>query len=134
MHECGNWSAAALHIMPVDWFIFAWVYLLWRQRKGKGQKYHIQMLVHWLIVSGVSYYDNRERAVMFDYDTNEKKHQNTRQSDLYSGATPPSYKSDSLVCRCSFISDISHPLFTSVWYIKYITISVLRQLKVKVSV
>jgi hypothetical protein len=26
---------------------------------------------------------------MFDYDTKEKEHQNTRQSDLYSGATPP---------------------------------------------
>jgi hypothetical protein len=48
------------------------------------------MLVHWLIFSGfVSHYDNRERAVMFDYDTKEKEHQKTRQSDLYSGATPP---------------------------------------------
>jgi hypothetical protein len=26
---------------------------------------------------------------MFDYATKEKEHQNTRQSDLYSGATPP---------------------------------------------
>jgi hypothetical protein len=26
---------------------------------------------------------------MSDYDTKEKEHQNTRQSDLYSGATPP---------------------------------------------
>jgi hypothetical protein len=26
---------------------------------------------------------------MFDYDTKEKEHRNTRQSDLYSGATPP---------------------------------------------
>jgi hypothetical protein len=25
----------------------------------------------------------------FDYDTKEKEHQNTRQSDKYSGATPP---------------------------------------------
>jgi hypothetical protein len=72
--------------MPVDWFIFAGVYILGRQRKGKGQKYHIQMLVHWFIFSGVSYYDNRERAVMFDYDTKEKEHQNTWQSDL---CTPP---------------------------------------------
>jgi hypothetical protein len=47
------------------------------------------MLAHWLIFSWVSYYDNRERAVMFDYDTKVKEHQNTRQSDLYSGATPP---------------------------------------------
>jgi hypothetical protein len=26
---------------------------------------------------------------MFDYATKEKEHQNTRQSDLYSGTTPP---------------------------------------------
>jgi hypothetical protein len=26
---------------------------------------------------------------MFDYDIKEKEHQNTRQSDSYSGATPP---------------------------------------------
>jgi hypothetical protein len=26
---------------------------------------------------------------MFDYDTKEKEHQNTRQSDLYSGAMTP---------------------------------------------
>jgi hypothetical protein len=34
---------------------------------------------------------------MFDYDTKEKEHQNTRQSDKYSGAKPLSYKSESLV-------------------------------------
>jgi hypothetical protein len=28
---------------------FAGVYLLWRQRRGKRQKYHIQMLIHWLL-------------------------------------------------------------------------------------
>jgi hypothetical protein len=32
-------------------------------------------------LSGVSYCDNRERVFMFDYDTKEKEHQNTRQSD-----------------------------------------------------
>jgi hypothetical protein len=26
---------------------------------------------------------------MFDYDTKEKEHRNTRQSDLYPGAMPP---------------------------------------------
>jgi hypothetical protein len=26
---------------------------------------------------------------MFDFDTKEKEHQNTRQSDLFSGTTPP---------------------------------------------
>jgi hypothetical protein len=30
-----------------------------------------------------------ERVFMFVYDTKEKEHQNIRQSDLYSGATPP---------------------------------------------
>jgi hypothetical protein len=74
--------------MPIDWLIFAGVYILWRQRKGKRQKCHIQMFVHWFIFAEVSFCDNRERAFMFDYDTEEKEHQNTRQSDLYSGATP----------------------------------------------
>jgi hypothetical protein len=31
--------------------------------------------------SGVSYFDKRERAYMFDYETKEKEHQNNRQSD-----------------------------------------------------
>jgi hypothetical protein len=30
----------------------------------------------------------QQRVFMFDYDTKEKEHQNTRQSDYYSGATP----------------------------------------------
>jgi hypothetical protein len=51
------------------------------QKKGKQQKYHIQMLVHWLLFSGVSYRDKRGRLFMFDYDTKEEEHQNTRQSD-----------------------------------------------------
>jgi hypothetical protein len=64
-----------------DWLIFAGVYLLWRKRNWKRQKYHIQMLVLWLPFPGVSYCENRERVFMFDYDTKEKEHQNTRQSD-----------------------------------------------------
>jgi hypothetical protein len=75
-----------IQTISIDWLIFAGVYILWRQRKGKRQKYHIQMLVHWLLFSGVSW-NNRERVFMFDYDTKEKEHQNTRQSDLYSGAS-----------------------------------------------
>jgi hypothetical protein len=47
------------------------------------------MFVHWLHFCGVSFCGSRERVFMFDYDTEEKEHQNTRQSDLYSGATPP---------------------------------------------
>jgi hypothetical protein len=45
--------------------------------KGKAAKNLIQMLVHWLLFSGVSYSSNRERVFMFDYDTKEKEHQNT---------------------------------------------------------
>jgi hypothetical protein len=64
------------------WLVqFAGVYLLWRQRKETRQKYDIQMLVHWYLFSGVSYCDNNERVFIFDYDTKEKEHQNTRQSD-----------------------------------------------------
>jgi hypothetical protein len=39
--------------------------------------------------SEVSYCYDRERVFIFVYDTKEKDHQNTRQSDLHSGATPP---------------------------------------------
>jgi hypothetical protein len=69
--ECAHWLAH-----------FDGVYLLWRKRKGKRQTYHIQMLVHWLLFTGVSYCVNRESVSMFDYDTKEKEHQNTtRQSE-----------------------------------------------------
>jgi hypothetical protein len=36
---------------------------------------------HWLLFSGVSYCDYRERFFMFDYDTKEEEHQNTWLSD-----------------------------------------------------
>jgi hypothetical protein len=77
MHNALTWvqvSVTALQSMPVHWLIFEGVYLLWRQRKERRQKYYIQMLFHWLLFSGVSYCDNRERVVMFDYDTKEKEH------------------------------------------------------------
>jgi hypothetical protein len=51
------------------------------EEKGKSTEYHIKMLVYWLIFPGVSYCDNRVHVFMFDYDTKEKEHQNTRQSD-----------------------------------------------------
>jgi hypothetical protein len=44
-------------------------------------------LASWLLFCGVSYCGIWERGFMFDYDTKEKEHQNTRQSDLYSGAS-----------------------------------------------
>jgi hypothetical protein len=65
------------------------------------EKYHIQMLVRWLFFSDISYCDNRERVFMLDYDTKEKEHQNTRQSDKYSGATPSRTNQIGLF-RCSF--------------------------------
>jgi hypothetical protein len=67
---------------------FCWGLLIVMGEKGKRQKCHIQMLVHWLLLPGVSYCDNRKRVFMFDYDTKEKEHQNTRQSDKYLVATP----------------------------------------------
>jgi hypothetical protein len=47
------------------------------------------MFVHWFIFGGVSYCDNSVGVFMFDYETKEKEHHNTRQSELNSGATPP---------------------------------------------
>jgi hypothetical protein len=58
------------------------------RERDSDRKYHIQMLVHWLFFSGVSYCDYSEHAFIFAYDTQEKEHQNTRHSDLYSGAMP----------------------------------------------
>jgi hypothetical protein len=34
-----------------------------------------------VLFSGVSYFDTRERVFISDYDTKEKEHQNTRQSN-----------------------------------------------------
>jgi hypothetical protein len=39
------------------------------------------LVTFWLLFCGVSYCGIRERVFMFDYDTKEKEHQNTRQSD-----------------------------------------------------
>jgi hypothetical protein len=56
---------------------------------GRERESDKKMLVHWLLFPGISYCDNRERVFMFDYDTKEKEHQNTRQSDKYPGAMSP---------------------------------------------
>jgi hypothetical protein len=56
--------------------------------KGKAAEISYSYARSLVTFSGVSYCDNRERVFMFYYDTKEKEHQNTRQSDLYSGATP----------------------------------------------
>jgi hypothetical protein len=58
------------------------------------------MLVYWLpvLLSGVSYCDNREHVCIFAYDTKEKEHQ-TPGNLIYTWAVAPSYKSDSLVFR-----------------------------------
>jgi hypothetical protein len=36
------------------------------------------MIAHWLLFSGISYFDNRGRVFMFDYDTKEKERQKNR--------------------------------------------------------
>jgi hypothetical protein len=76
-----DFKLPALLSMPIDWFIFAGFYLLWWQRKETRQKYDIQMIVHLFFFSGVAYCDNKKRVFIFDYDTKEKEHTNTRQSD-----------------------------------------------------
>jgi hypothetical protein len=48
---------------------------------------------------------------MFDYDTKEKEHQNTRQSDLYSGATPP--RTNQIASCFGALSITNQTLFTS---------------------
>jgi hypothetical protein len=40
-------------------------------------------------------------GTVFDYDTKEKEHQNTRQSDKYSGATPPRINQ---IASCIFLN------------------------------
>jgi hypothetical protein len=67
--------------MPIDWLIFAWVYLLLRQRKRKAIEISHSDARPLVTFLRVSFCDNRERVLMFDYDTKEKEHQNTRQSD-----------------------------------------------------
>jgi hypothetical protein len=83
---------------------FCWGLLIVTEEKGKATEisYSVQRIVHWLPFPGVSYCDNRELVFMFDYYTKEKEHQNTRQIWFILGGYAPSYKSDSLVFRCSF--------------------------------
>jgi hypothetical protein len=91
--------------MPIDWLIFAGVYLLWRKGKGKRQKYHIQMLVHWLLFPGISYCVEREcfflRLTMIQKRKNIKTLGNLLNPGG-GGGYAPSYKSDRIVFRCSF--------------------------------
>jgi hypothetical protein len=66
----------------VHWLAhFCWGLLIAAAEKGKAIE--IILFRCSLIGSfyGVSYCDNRERVFMFGYDTKEKEHQNTRQSD-----------------------------------------------------
>jgi hypothetical protein len=87
--------------MPIDWFMFSGVNLLWTVIKNIIFIAHAHSLVTF---SWVSYNIVTTRNVffIFAYDTKEKEHKNTRQYDQYSRATSPSYKSDSQMFRCSF--------------------------------
>jgi hypothetical protein len=74
--------------------------------------------------SGISYCNNGERVFMFDFDTKEREHQNTRQSDLYSGTTPPhSYQIASCFDALSitnFIDNVKVRINAGARYIIYI--------------
>jgi hypothetical protein len=86
IHEqCVNWSAGISYshfrAFPlIGLFLLGFTYCDGRERESDGNIIFI-LLVHWLLFSGVSYCDNRERVFMFDCDTKEKEHQNTRQLD-----------------------------------------------------
>jgi hypothetical protein len=71
--------------MPIDWGL-----LIVTAEKGIALEMSYsdaRLLVTFLW--GFSYCGIKERVFMFDYDTKEKEDQNSRQSDFYSGATPP---------------------------------------------
>jgi hypothetical protein len=51
------------------------------EEKGKATEISYSDALSLVTFSGVSYCGNRERVFMFEYDTKEKEHQNTRQFD-----------------------------------------------------
>jgi hypothetical protein len=67
---------------------FAWGFHIVTTGKGKALKISYSDARSLIPFSWVSYCDIRERDFIYDYDSKEKEHQNTRQSDLYSGASP----------------------------------------------
>jgi hypothetical protein len=60
---------------------FCWGLLIVTAEKGKATEISYSDACSLATFSGISNCDNRERVFMFDYDTKEKEHQNTRQSD-----------------------------------------------------
>jgi hypothetical protein len=60
---------------------FCWGLLIVTAEKGKAIEISYSDTRSLVTFSGVSYCDKKKRLFMFDYDTKEKKHQNTRQSD-----------------------------------------------------
>jgi hypothetical protein len=73
---------------PLIGSFFSCVYLLWRRERYSDRNITFRCSFIGYFLSRVSYCNNRERAFIFVYDTKEKENQNTRQSDLYSGAIP----------------------------------------------
>jgi hypothetical protein len=75
--------------MSIDWFIYrVFTYCDGRERNSDENIIFRCSFIGYLF-RGVSYGSIRERVSMFDYDTKEKEHQNTRQSDLYSEGLRP---------------------------------------------
>jgi hypothetical protein len=71
----------ALQSMSIDWPNFCWGLLILTTEKGNAIGISYSDARSLATFSGVSYCDSRERVFMFDYDTKEKEHQNSRQSD-----------------------------------------------------
>jgi hypothetical protein len=69
---------------------FCWVLLIVTAEKGKAiEKSYSDDRSFVTFILRVSYCDNRELVFMFDFDTKQKRHQSTRQSDLYSAICTP---------------------------------------------
>jgi hypothetical protein len=103
--QCVNWSAGISypHSRAIPLIgSFCWGLLIVTADKGKTTGICYSDLVHWLLFSGVSYCDNRERVFMFDYYTKEKEHRNTRQS-LLQNVIKPNITSFSVIKYCSVI-------------------------------
>jgi hypothetical protein len=62
---------------------FCWGLLIVTAEKGKATEISYSVARSLVTFFWISYSGNRERVLMFDYDTKEKEHKNTRQSDLY---------------------------------------------------
>jgi hypothetical protein len=116
--QCVNWSACIRYPPSRACLLaqFCWGLLIVTAEKESDRNiiFRCSFIGYF---HGVSYCDNRERGFLFDYDTKEKEHQNTRQSDEYSGATPPRTNQ---IASCFDALSITSKLCDSIYSLKII--------------